>query len=309
MEMTTAPTKKGGYSGPHPFCNYSKLHHTGPCTVKCQNCQRAGHRTRDYRSKAIATGANTQPIITLYAMEKGGTSRVSAQRRIINKLVMPFGLTNAPSVFMDLMNRVYEPYLDKFLIVFIDDILIYSKNKEEHGEHLRIILELLKKEQLYAMFSKCNFWLKSVQFLDHVIDNIGVHVDPAKIEAIKNWVAPTTPTEPLTKLTQKDKKYGWGKEEDEAFPLLKQKFCFATSLALPEGIEDFVVYCDALLKGFGAMFMEREKAVEALSLRKANVVANALSRKERIKPLRVRALVMTVYTNLPENCVVLKPRA
>ncbi|GJV97639.1 putative nucleotidyltransferase, ribonuclease H [Tanacetum coccineum] len=198
--------------------------------------------------------------------------------------VMPFGLTNAPAVFMDLMNRVCKPYLDKFVIVFIDDILIFSKNKEEHEKHLKIILELLKKEQLYAKFSKCDFWLESVQFLGHVINNKGVHVDPAKVEAIQNWSAPTTPTEvrqflglagyyrrfiegflliskPLTKLTQKNKKYEWGTEEDEAFQTLKQKLCSAPILALPEGTENFVVYCDASHKGYGAVLMQREKVI------------------------------------------------
>ncbi|GJW14573.1 putative reverse transcriptase domain-containing protein [Tanacetum coccineum] len=162
--------------------------------------------------------------------------------------VMPFGLTNAPAVFMDLINRVCKPYLDKFVIVFIDDILVYSKEKEEHGKHLKIILELLKKERLYAKFSKCDFWLDSVQFLGHMIDRSGVHVDLAKIEAIKSWAALTTPTEvrqflrlagyyrmfiegfsliskPLTKLTHKDKKYEWGEEEEEAFQTLKLKLC------------------------------------------------------------------------------------
>nr|GEW98087.1 putative reverse transcriptase domain-containing protein [Tanacetum cinerariifolium] len=108
--------------------------------------------------------------------------------------VMSFVLTNAPAVFMDLMNRVYKPYLNKFVIVFIDDILIYSRNKEEHANHLRIILELLKKEKLYAKFSKCDFWISIVQFLGHLIDSQKLHADPAKIEAVKNWASSTTPT-------------------------------------------------------------------------------------------------------------------
>ncbi|GJV03968.1 putative reverse transcriptase domain-containing protein [Tanacetum coccineum] len=157
--------------------------------------------------------------------------------------VMPFGLTNAPAVFMDLMNRVCKPYLDKFVIVFIDDILIYSKNKEEHGEHLKTILNLLRSEKLYAKFSKCDFWLDSVQFLGHVIDSNGVHVDPAKIEAIKNWAAPTTPT------------------EVRQFLGLAGYYRSAPILSLPEGSEDFVVYCDASPKGFGAALMQREKVI------------------------------------------------
>ncbi|GJZ51615.1 putative reverse transcriptase domain-containing protein [Tanacetum coccineum] len=147
----------------------------------------------------------------LFVKKKDGSFRIYHQLRIKEEdipittfrtryghfefQVMPFGLTNAPAEFMDLMNQVYKPYLDKFVIVFIDDILVYSKVEEEHEKHLKIILELLKKERLYAKFSKCDFWLDSVQFLGHVIDRNDVHVDPAKIKAIKNWAAPTTPTE------------------------------------------------------------------------------------------------------------------
>ncbi|GJR72012.1 putative reverse transcriptase domain-containing protein [Tanacetum coccineum] len=136
--------------------------------------------------------------------------------------VMPFGLTNAPVVFMDLMNHVCKPFLDKFMIVFLDDILIYSKNKKEHEEHLKAILELFKKEELYAKFSKCEFWLPNVQFLSHVIDSQGIHMDPAKIESTKDWASPKMPT----------------------------------------GIrKDFIVYYDASIKGLGAVLMQREKVI------------------------------------------------
>ncbi|GJS03414.1 putative reverse transcriptase domain-containing protein [Tanacetum coccineum] len=275
---------------------------------------------------------------------------------------MPCGLTNAPAVFMDLMNRVCKPYLDRFVIVFIDDILIYSKSRKEHEGHLKLILNLLKKEELYAKFSKCEFWLSKVQFLGHVIDSEGIHVDPAKIEAIKDWgVRPRTPEInqflAFGRLLPKSVKFEWGEKAEAAFQLLKQKLCSAPILALPEGSENFVVYCDASHKGLGAVLMQREKVIAyasrqlkvheknytthdlelgavvfalkmwrhylygtksqlgswfriaasdyAVEIRyhpgKANVVADALSRKERSKPLRVRALVMTIGLNLPKQ--------
>ncbi|GJT35467.1 putative reverse transcriptase domain-containing protein [Tanacetum coccineum] len=109
--------------------------------------------------------------------------------------VIPFGLTNAPTVFMDLMNRVCKPYLDKFVNAFIDDIWIYSKTKEDHEDYLKLVLELLKKERLYVKFSKCELWLQEVHFLNHVVNHNGIHVDPSKIKTVKNWKAPTTPSE------------------------------------------------------------------------------------------------------------------
>nr|GFA70568.1 putative reverse transcriptase domain-containing protein [Tanacetum cinerariifolium] len=131
--------------------------------------------------------------------------------------------------------------------------ILLKLNLPDH-RHLKIILELLKKKRLYVKFSKCNFWLDSVQFIGYVIDHNGVHVDPSKVEAIKSWAAPTTPTE-------KSKKYEWGKEEEEVFQTLKQKLCSASILAFPEGTEDFVVYYDASLKGYGAVLTQREKVI------------------------------------------------
>ncbi|GJW67863.1 putative reverse transcriptase domain-containing protein [Tanacetum coccineum] len=144
--------------------------------------------------------------------------------------VMPFGLTNAPAIFMDLMNRVCRPYLDKFVIVFIDNILIYSKTQEEHVEHLRLVLELLKKEKLYAKFSKCEFWLREVQFLGHVINGLAGY-------------------------------YRRGEEQELAFQTLKDKLCNAPVLALPDGPNDFVVYCDASGIGLGYVLMQRGKVI------------------------------------------------
>nr|GFC00149.1 putative reverse transcriptase domain-containing protein [Tanacetum cinerariifolium] len=201
---------------------------------------------------------------------------------------MPFGLTNAPAVFMDLMNQVCKPYFDKFMIVFIDYILIYSKDEKEHEEHLKAILELLKKEELYAKFSKCEFWIPKVQFLGHVIDSQGIYVDPAKIESVKDLTSPKSPKEirqflglagyyrrfiegfskvakPMTKLTQKKVEFKWGNKQEAAFQLLKQKLCSARIVALHEGNEDFIVYCDASNKGLGAVLMQREKVISYAS--------------------------------------------
>nr|GFB78458.1 retrotransposon protein, putative, Ty3-gypsy subclass [Tanacetum cinerariifolium] len=110
-------------------------------------------------------------------------------------LVMPFGLTNAPAVFMDLMNRIFHEFLDKFVIMFIDDILVFSKSKEEHEDHLRTVLQTLRQEKLYAKFSKCEFWLRSVAFLGQIVSAEGITMDPAKVEAITKWPRPTSVTE------------------------------------------------------------------------------------------------------------------
>ncbi|GJW97599.1 putative reverse transcriptase domain-containing protein [Tanacetum coccineum] len=289
--------------------------------------------------------------------------------------VMPFGLTNAPAVFMDLMNRVCKSFLDKFLIVFIDDILIYSKNKKEHEEHLKAVLELLKKEKLYAKFSKYEFWIpkESPKTPTEIRQFLGLAGYYQRFIEGFSKIANS-----MTKLTQKGVKFDWGDKQEAAFQLLKQKLCSAPILALPEGSKDFVVYCNLSHKGLGVVLFQREKVIsyasrqlkiheknytthdlklgsvvfslklwrhylygtkctvftdhkslqhtlnqKELNMRqrcwlellrdydckiryhpkKANVFADALSRKERSKPLRVRALVMTIGLDLPKQII------
>ncbi|KAA0040368.1 ty3-gypsy retrotransposon protein [Cucumis melo var. makuwa] len=201
-------------------------------------------------------------------------------------IVMSFGLTNAPTVFMDLMNRVFKDLLDTFVIVFIDNILIYSKTEAEHEEHLHPVLETLRANKLYAKFSKCEFWLKKVTFLGHVVSSEGISVDPAKIEAVTSWPRSSTVSEirsflglagyyrrfvedfsriasPLTQLTRKGTPFVWSPACESSFQELKQKLVSAPVLIVLDGSGSFVIYSDASKKGLG----------------KANVVANVLSRK------------------------------
>ncbi|GKA49356.1 putative reverse transcriptase domain-containing protein [Tanacetum coccineum] len=261
--------------------------------------------------------------------------------------VMPFGLTNAPAIFMDLMNRVCRPYLDKFVIVFIDDILIYSKTQEEHVEHLRLVLELLKKEKLYAKFSKCEFWLREVQFLGHVINGNGIHVDPSKIEAVKNWKAPRTPTKVRLFLGLA----GYYRRFIENFSKI-DKLCKAPVLALPDRPEDFVVYCDASGIGLGCVLMQRGKMIayasRQLKIHEKNYTTydleldavvfalkiwrhylyetksviytdhkslqhifsqKTLSRKERVKPKKVRAMNMILQSSIKDRILAAQKEA
>ncbi|XP_050222329.1 uncharacterized protein LOC126672422 [Mercurialis annua] len=199
-------------------------------------------------------------------------------------LVMSFGLTNAPAAFMDMMNRVFKPFLDQFVIVFIDDILIYSRSEEEHAFHLRTILQTLREHQLYAKFSKCEFWLDQVTFLGHVVSKDGIKVDPTKIEAVMDWQRPRSVTEirsflglagyyrrfvqdfsrisaPMTKLTQKGVKFEWTDKCEASFEKLKEILTTAPVLALPSGIEGFTVYCDASRIGLGCVLMQHGKVI------------------------------------------------
>ncbi|KAK1698231.1 hypothetical protein QYE76_014928, partial [Lolium multiflorum] len=171
--------------------------------------------------------------------------------------VMSFGLTNAPAYFMNLMNKIFMNFLDKFVVVFIDDILIYSKTEEEHEQHLEAVLDTLREHQLYAKFSKCEFWLREVGFLGHILSAGGIAVDPAKIKTVTEWKAPTTQTD--------DKKFEWTEKCEESFQTLKTRLTTAPILIMPDITKPFDVYCDASKIGLGCVLMQEGKVISYLS--------------------------------------------
>ena len=195
---------------------------------------------------------------------------------------MPFGLTNAPVAFMGLMNRVFQPYLDQFVMVFVDDVLIYSQSKVEHEDHLRIVLQLLRDHQLYAKFSKCKFWLAEVGFLGHVVLASSVSVDPGKVEAVMSWERQESVFEihsflglagyyrrfienfsllaaPMTRLTRKEVKFVWDDSCERPFQELKRRLTSAHILIVPERGQRYTVYCDASKERLGCILMQSGK--------------------------------------------------
>src|SRR4051812_23776036 len=198
--------------------------------------------------------------------------------------VVSFGLTNSPATFSRLMNYIFMEYLDQFVVVYLDDILIYSKNEEEHAEHLRLILEKLREHKLYAKYSKCEFWLPEVTFLEHVISKDGIAVTPERIQAILDWTPPKTVKQvrsflghasycrrfvenfskiarPLTNLLHKGVKFEWTEKCQESFEALKAKLTSPPVLAPPDTQKDFVIYCDASRQGLGCVLMQERKVI------------------------------------------------
>ena len=199
-------------------------------------------------------------------------------------MVMPFGLTNAPTAFIDLMHRVFQPYLDQFVVVFMDDILIYSQSEWEHDYHLRIILQLLRDHQLYVKFSKCEFPLIEVRFLGHVVSALGVSVDSEKVKAVMSWKRSKSVFEirsflgldgyyrrfiedfsrlaaPMTRLTRKEAKFDWDDRCEEAFLKLKRRLTSAPILIVPDKLQGYIVYCDASRAELGCVLMQSRRVV------------------------------------------------
>jgi hypothetical protein len=199
-------------------------------------------------------------------------------------LVMSFGLTNAPAYFMYLMNSIFMPELDKFVVVSIDDILMYSKNEEEHAGHLHVVLQRLREHHLYAKLSKCDFWLKEIKFLGHTISQEGIAVDPDKVQEVMNWKPPTTVRQiqsflglagyyrrfildfsriakPITELLKKETKFVWSQKCEDAFHALRQHLTTAPVLAQPDSRKPFNVYCDASGTGLGCVLMQDSQVI------------------------------------------------
>ena len=224
--------------------------------------------------------------------------------------VMPFGLMNAPAAFMDLMHRIFQPYLDQFIVVFVDDILIYSQSEWEHEYHLRIVLQLLRDHQLYAKFSKCEFWLTEVRFLRHLVSASGVSVDPEKVEAVMSWERPKSVFEirnflglagyyrrfiedfsriarPMTRLTRKEVKFDWDDRCEEAFQELKRRLTSAPILIVSDKGQGYIVYCDASRAGLRCVLMQSRRVVAYGSRR--------LKNHEQNYPTRDMELVVVVF--------------
>ncbi|GJR78917.1 reverse transcriptase [Tanacetum coccineum] len=238
----------------------------------------------DYRELNRITVRNRSGYHQLRVKEQDVSKTAFRTRYGHEFLVMPIGLTNAPAVFMDLMNRVFHEYLDRFVIVFIDDILVYSKTREKHEDHLRIVLEILRQKKLYAKFPKCDFWLGQVAFLGHIVSADGITMDPAKVEAITKWLRPKTVTEvgsflglaeyyrrflkgfsllalPLTKLMRKGEKYVWNEEREKSFEELKMRLVSSSVLPLPSGTCGYQIYSDVSKKGLGCVLMQHGEVI------------------------------------------------
>jgi hypothetical protein len=201
---------------------------------------------------------------------------------------MPFGLTNAPAFFMTLMNKVFMEELDRFVVVFIDDILIYSKCAEENAQHLRVVLRKLIKHQLYAKFSKCEFWLQKVSYLGHVLTAEGIEVDPEKVKAVSKLKQPTSVSEiqsflglagyyqifiegfskiarPMNELLRKDKKFVWSEACEKSFQVLKKRLTSTPVLVLLDNQKNFIIFCDASRHCLGCVLMQEGRVVSYAS--------------------------------------------
>jgi len=199
-------------------------------------------------------------------------------------LVMPFGLTNVVAAFMDMMNCVFREFIDQCVVVFIDDILIYTRSREEHEKHLRTILKILRENKFYAKFKRYKLWLEEVKLLGHVVFKDGTLVDPSKVEVVVNWARPLTIHEirsfiglagyyrrfvegfsrlaaPLTHITKKNEKFLWTDEYEKSFQELKYRLVSASVLTLPTGSSNFMIYSDASHKGLGCLLMLNGKVI------------------------------------------------